>query len=1116
MSNGTTDVFTVYNYIATHLVTGGIPIVSIILMTLYAKGYLNNKAIKRAEKEGKFEVKAYQFSPSSKFFNGVNKVLDWAIGGALTGLHKAAWKPAMKILANVLPDETIEPFMKATIGRNGIASLSFKSRVEQAEIEFDKQENAFWWNKERAPDFREISPIISGRWFNGKPVENYMPMFVAKENFYQVVRAGVLVFFLSLAVSGVAYRPDLTFGYTAERIALNQIASIVKNDEEWAGKSLTEDEKVNEAYAIVTSSGYTFIPRILFPLLFSFGVACLFIDRSYNNLFRKLKIPFIKDSFEEYTFEEKREEISVHKRNLSAANVRATGFDRTSPLIVLFESTGTFEERGMINARRKGQKMMVSLLDMSQNFQVFGATGASKTLQVLTPIAKAFFELKNRYYSLEQGYKEIFNLRTNTLTQKAIDEGYLQKYRSLPVNPISVAMLIMDVKSQLWKDMMPEAEKRHLKNEFQIIGANAAVGQIAVDLVASIDPEKFISFINSLESQMGGEMSNDFWKKSGLGTIKHFANFAYLYARTTGARAYMEKQNIKVWSPMFIQNLVVYDSSYDLFNQALAAIQADLERHPERLADVFTLERVRSIQYLLTDWRVMPTETKGGIQATMSVIMAGFENEKLAPFLTGVGDNIVEVGEAWGMLTAVDLDTDRYGNAGKFVQLFIKTLVFEEAVKRQMRFSTKVAQITHHFREEFKDTFEVVPAIELIPVTWLSKEAQDLVNKFHELCSIIQAVEGDWAYGEYTTKLQALAGQHQGDTDVESIYQVAREALELANQVYALEPRHAKEYVSMSGFSPSILNAVTTDTVEQTKRKEELMHEYYIYEDATTRIKREHMLFLGDEYQQLITVDTSGGCYSDSNFPNVSRSSNFKYCVASQTIAAYVDKVGKEVTDNFLNQMRSQIYLASEDQETGSTVESLAGKVNAISNPYKGKVLLDISVKTGLTIYNSFNSLISACIVQNKSGKNISPVYPYKHDIFCAAEPIAVDDTAIDFNGLVTSVFDNDYDFTFNSMKKHFLDHSSIPEYKRTGSNAESRGKDENVEAIRSAWAEAKNKADSMVEDVLSKNVSKDVPVYSATEFVSQGNTHAFVINQRGGTTVRDQTIISPKAFITN
>jgi len=565
---------------------------------------------------------------------------------------------------------------------------------------------------------------------------------------------------------------------------------------------------------------------------------------------------------------------------------------------------------------------------------------------------------------------------------------------------------------------------------------------------------------------------------------------------------------------MFVQNLVVYDSEYVLFNTALAAIQFDLEYYPERLADVFTLERVRSIQWLLSDWRVMPNETKGGIQATMNVIMAGFENEKLAGFLTGVGDNIVEVGEAWGMLTAVDLDTDRYSNAGKFVQLFIKTLVFEEAVKRQMRFSTKIAQVTHRFREEFKDKFEVVPAIELIPVMWLGLEAQDLVNKFHDNCSIIQAVEGEWTYGEYTTKLKALASMHKDDNGVESIYQVARETLEIAEQIYALEPRHAKEYVAMSGFNPSILDAVATDTVEQAKKKEELLLEYYIYEDATTRIKREHMLFMGDEYQQLITVDKSGGCYSDSNFPNVSRSSNFKYCVASQTIAAYIDKIGKEVTDNFLNQMRTQIYLAAEDQATGSTVETLSGTIPQISNPYRGQVLLDSSSKTGLTIYNNFNALISSCIFQNIVTNKLNPAYPYKYDIFCAAEPLFIDDSEIDFGNLVTSIFEEENDNIFYSMKRHFLDYSKVPAYKRTGSDAD--GKQDNEDAIRSAWAEAKDKMNSTFQSLLSESVKDDSPAYSASEFVSQGNTHAFIILQRSGTTIKDQVVIAKKNFYMN
>jgi len=1109
-----TDIFDVWHFLTTHFVTGLIPFVSFVLLVLYVIGYSRNKEIVRSKEADKFTIKAYSFSPALSFFNGVNSALDFGVGGVLKAVHKFAWVPTMNLLDKILPDEAVEKAFQVLSNQDNIASLSFKSRVKMAEEEFDKGENAFWWNKERAPDFRGISPVISGRWFNGKPVENYMPMLAAPRNFYQVVKAGVLVFVVAAVLSLAIYHPDMSFGFTPERVLADQIVAVVKNPAVWGSDQVTEDQKEDRAYSMVLGSDYTIFTRVFFSLFFALGVAGVFVERRYFVMFKKLGVPFVKDNYEEFAYHNRIEEIRTYKRNLSAANTRATGFSRNAPLVCNFQSSGAFEEKGVLNTRRAGQPLTLSLEDMAQNTQTYGGTGSGKTELILKPMAKAVCMLKNQYLRYEESYSELFDLRTDTLTDKGIAEGYLKVYRKLPVPSISIAMTVMDIKAQLWKDLVETVQKAHLQKRFQIIGPDADSGELAVDLLSNCDPAKFVSFINSLESQMGGEMSNDFWKKSGLKATKHISDIAYLYARTTGAREYMRKHNIKVWSPMFVQNLAVYDSTSELLHACVSAIQYDLENHPERLADVFTVERVKSVEYMLTEWQTMPAETKGGIQATLSVMLAGFENASLSVFMTGVGENIVEIGQLWNMLTAFNFDTDRYGNAGKFVLLFIKTLMFEEAARRQQRYSTRMTQIAKTFETEFPGAFKITPAIEVIPMNWLGSQAQRLADKYYELCEIIQSVDGQWTVGSYAAKLKVLAVENLDDTSAECINQMAREALAVAEQIYKLEPRHASECVSMGAFNPSILNAVEGDTQDQAKRKEELMHLYYQYEDATTRVKREHMLFMGDEYQQLITVDKTGGCYNDSNFPNISRSTAFKYFVATQTYAAYVEKVGKEVADNFLNQMRNQYYLGSEDESTGKMVETLAGKADVFDNPFKGIELKSAGKPTGVFGYNNFNALVSRAVNENMRKAGFNKAYQYDHDVFTVAEPIELPVNAIGFNKIVSSIFNTKPKLELASMKEHFLDESKIPAYRRTGSA--SQGYQDNKDAIQSAWSESRDKMNSSYQSFLTQNVKKDVPIYSASEYVAQGNIHAFVIVQRAGMTIKDQVIVAPEHYYIN
>ena len=67
------------------------------------------------------------------------------------------------------------------------------------------------------------------------------------------------------------------------------------------------------------------------------------------------------------------------------------------------------------------------------------------------------------------------------------------------------------------------------------------------------------------------------------------------------------------------------------------------------------------------------------------------------------------------------------------------------------------------------------------------------------------------------------------------------------------------ECVFMSVFDPNVLNAVESDTPEQAKLKEDLMHFYYQYEYQKKHLGSDHSLVKRDEYQQVMTVDKISG-----------------------------------------------------------------------------------------------------------------------------------------------------------------------------------------------------------------------------------------------------------------
>ncbi|MBW3847028.1 type IV secretory system conjugative DNA transfer family protein [Aeromonas hydrophila] len=87
--------------------------------------------------------------------------------------------------------------------------------------------------------------------------------------------------------------------------------------------------------------------------------------------------------------------------------------------------------------------------------------------------------------------------------------------------------------------------------------------------------------------------------------------------------------------------------------------------------------------------------------------------------------------------------------------------------------------------------------------------------------------------------------------------------------------------------------------------------------------RREKLLFVADEFQDLITADQG---LSDATFWNVARSTGTIGFIATQGMSALEQAIGKVASENFALQMRSKIILRVEDNATISYVSQLAGK----------------------------------------------------------------------------------------------------------------------------------------------------------------------------------------------
>lgn len=77
-----------------------------------------------------------------------------------------------------------------------------------------------------------------------------------------------------------------------------------------------------------------------------------------------------------------------------------------------------------------------------------------------------------------------------------------------------------------------------------------------------------------------------------------------------------------------------------------------------------------------------------------------------------------------------------------------------------------------------------------------------------------------------------------------------------------------------------------------------------------------------DECQELVT---KGGSFSEAQFINMSRAMGLSFIMATQTLSALNEAIGKEAVLNMMAQLRSKVFLSSEDKDTLSYLQSMIG-----------------------------------------------------------------------------------------------------------------------------------------------------------------------------------------------
>lgn len=188
-----------------------------------------------------------------------------------------------------------------------------------------------------------------------------------------------------------------------------------------------------------------------------------------------------------------------------------------------------------------------------------------------------------------------------------------------------------------------------------------------------------------------------------------------------------------------------------------------------------------------------------------------------------------------------------------------------------------------------------------------------------DLIASIQYLEGAWTAMAVQTKTGIIASVTQL-LDGFSGSPVLRERFASGRSDNTVDLRSALDgkivLNALSSIEDGLPARLTSILIKTALYREARVREAEWKREARGRKPQDKPCFVVmDEVQELATVDPASGL-SDASFWNVARSTGLAGVFATQTVAALVQAIGKEATDNFMQQARSKVFLRSEERET--------------------------------------------------------------------------------------------------------------------------------------------------------------------------------------------------------
>ncbi len=168
--------------------------------------------------------------------------------------------------------------------------------------------------------------------------------------------------------------------------------------------------------------------------------------------------------------------------------------------------------------------------------------------------------------------------------------------------------------------------------------------------------------------------------------MRHVFTVLRAWERTAGGITYAESSSERPYSLVSAYRLALDAQNV---NGWMKQIEDDIlncvENENESILDFAKSDMYASLHYLRSVWPMIAKDTRSGIESNITNALGNFEADVRLREKFASGEKAdITVGEFWGnKITCVNLPDSELGNAGKIINVFLKTLLFNEAKRRQ-------------------------------------------------------------------------------------------------------------------------------------------------------------------------------------------------------------------------------------------------------------------------------------------------------------------------------------------------------------------------------------------------------------------------------------------------